>query len=127
MRLPRRLSRALRVLRTAATEQPHPPHSGPTAGQRHPGGRPLVGGLALATTLAAPLAGWAASPSTAQLQALESALNGSDPAALQAVLADGPGIDAALLERRWSTLRQQFPDARWQLTPGSPPRRGSRR
>lgn len=124
MRLPRRLSRALRVLRTAATEQPHPPHAGPTAGRRHPGGRLLVGGLALATTLAAPLAGWAASPSTAQLQALESALNGSDPAALQAVLADGPGIDAALLERRWSTLRQQFPDARWQLTPGSPTQKG---
>lgn len=124
MRLPRRLSRALRVLRTAAAEQPHAPQPGPTAGRRHPGGRLLVGGLALATTLAAPLAGWAASPSTAQLQALESALNGSDPAALQAVLADGPGIDAALLERRWSTLRQQFPDARWQLTPGSPTQKG---
>ena len=124
MRLPRRLSRALRVLRTAAAEQPRPPQPGPTAGRRHPGGRLLVGGLALATTLAAPLAGWAASPSTAQLQALESALNGSDPAALQAVLSDGPGIDAALLERRWSTLRQQFPDARWQLTPGSPTQKG---
>ena len=78
----------------------------------------------MATTLHAPLIAWAASPSTAQLQALQSALNGSDPAALRAVLADGPGIDTALMERRWKALHEQFPDARWQLTPGSPTQKG---
>ena len=78
----------------------------------------------MATTLHAPLIAWAASPSAAQLQALQSALNGSDPAALRAVLADGPGIDTALMERRWKALHEQFPDARWQLTPGSPTQKG---
>jgi len=102
MRPLRRLSRAPRVRALAA----------------------LAGGLALSATLAAPLAARAASPSAAQLQALESALNGSDPAALKGLLSDGPGIDAALMERRWSALRQQFPDARWQLTPGSPTQKG---
>ncbi|QPN65074.1 hypothetical protein H8F25_11465 [Synechococcus sp. CBW1004] len=87
-------------------------------------GRGLAWGLALSAALSAPLAGWAASPSAAQLQALESALNGSDPATLKGLLADGPGIDAALLERRWSALREQFPDARWQLTPGTPTQKG---
>lgn len=118
MRLLRRLFRTPRVQRTVAAGQP------PAPGRCRQAGRLLAGSLALATTLAAPLAGWAASPSAAQLQALESALNGSDPAALQAMLADGPGIDAALLERRWSALRQQFPDARWQLTAGTPTQKG---
>lgn len=118
MRLLRRLFRTPRVQRTAAAGQP------PAPGRRRQAGRLLAGSLALATTLAAPLAGWAASPTAAQLQALESALNGSDPAALQAMLADGPGIDAALLERRWSALRQEFPDARWQLTAGTPTQKG---
>lgn len=120
MRLPRRLSRALPGLRTAAAAQP-PARSGSPARRA---ASLLVGGLALGAILFAPLAGWAASPSPAQLQALEKALNGSDPAALKDLLADGPGIDAALMERRWSALRQQFPDARWQLTAGTPTQKG---
>ena len=80
--------------------------------------------LAAGSGLLAPLAAWAASPGTAQLQALETALNGSDGAALRALLSEGPGLDPALLERRWSTLRQRFPDARWRLTPGSPTQKG---
>jgi hypothetical protein len=83
----------------------------------------LGGGLVISGGLAGPCA-WAASPSSAQLQALESALNGGDPAALRALMSDGPGIDVGLMERRWSTLREQFPDARWQLTPGSPTAKG---
>lgn len=124
MRLPRPFSRALRVLRTDAAEQPQTPQPEPGPGRRRQATSLLGAGLALATTLTAPLTAWAASPSAAQLQSLESALNGSDPAALQAVLADGPGIDTALLERRWSALREQFPDARWQLTAGTPTQKG---
>lgn len=77
----------------------------------------LLHGVALAPARAA-------TPSPALLQALEAALNGKDPAALQALLSSGPGIDPGLLERRWSALRQQFPDARWQLTPGTPTQAG---
>jgi len=125
MRLPRPFCRALSALRTtAAAEQPQEPRPQPARGLRRRVAGLLAGGLALAATLSAPLAAWAASPTTAQLQALESALNGSDPQALRNLLADGPGIDAALLERRWSALRQQFPDARWQLTPGAPTQKG---
>jgi len=124
MRLLRRLSRTLRVLRIHAAERPPAPHTRPTARRDHGASRGLACALALSASLAVPLASWAASPSTEQLQALEKALNGSDAAALRALLAEGPGIDPALLERRWSTLRQQFPDARWQLTPGSPTQKG---
>jgi hypothetical protein len=63
-------------------------------------------------------------PSAAQLQALESALNGSDAAALRAQLETGAGIEPGLLERRWSALRQQFGNARWQLTPAAADRNG---
>ena len=82
--------------------------------------------LVLVALLGAGATPWAraASPSAAQLQALETALNGTDPAALQALLGEGPGIDAGLLQRRWSALRQAFPDARWQLTPGTPTQKG---
>ncbi|MEB3271908.1 MAG: hypothetical protein VKJ44_09740 [Synechococcus sp.] len=66
----------------------------------------------------------AATPTSAQLQALEAALNGRDPAALQALLQPGPGLNPTLLERRWSALRQQFSDARWQLSPGAPTQAG---
>lgn len=124
MRLPRRLSRALRVLRIPAAEQPPTSATRPASNRPLRAGRRLACGLVLSATIGAPLAGWAASPSPAQLQALESALNGSDPTALKTVLADGPGIDAGLMERRWSALRQQFPDARWQLTPGTPTQKG---
>lgn len=123
MRLPRRLFRALPVLRIAAAERQPAPQPRPAA-NRGLAARRRLGCLALSVAISAPLAGWAASPSSAQLQALESALNGSDAAALRALLAEGPGIDPALLERRWSALRQQFPDARWQLTPGNPTQKG---
>ena len=66
----------------------------------------------------------ASAPSAAQLQALESALNGSDAAALRAQLDTGAGIEPGLLERRWSALRQQFGNARWQLTPAAADRNG---
>jgi hypothetical protein len=85
--------------------------------------------LIASTTLAAsglglPVPARAAAPSTAQLQALESALNGSDQAALKAQINSGAGMDPGLIERRWSALRQQFANAHWQLTPGTPDRDG---
>jgi len=73
--------------------------------------------LASAPSLAA-----AAVPTPAQLQALEAALNGS--AELSAVLESGPGLDVTLVELRSRSLKQQFPDARWQLTTGKPLRDG---
>ncbi|MFM7085467.1 MAG: hypothetical protein ACKOXO_00490 [Cyanobium sp.] len=82
--------------------------------------RVAAAGLALAAWLADPAIGRAASPSPSQLQALEAVLNGQDSGALRALLAEGPGLDVALLQRRWSALRQAFPDARWQLSAGSP-------
>lgn len=83
----------------------------------------LTAGLLLAGLAnLAPVA--AQTPSAAQLLALETALNGSDPAALAALLENGPGIDSALLQRRWSSLRQQFPDARWQFSPGAATQNG---
>ena len=124
MRLPRRFIRALRLLRTAAADHPTAPPARQAIRPRRRATTLLAAGLTLGATLAAPLAAWAASPTPAQLQALESALNGSDAAALKGLLADGPGIDASLLERRWSALRQQFPDARWQLTAGTPTQKG---
>lgn len=84
----------------------------------------LGGAVALLLISAALPPAGAAVPTPAQLQALEAALNGSDPAALQALLGNGPGIDAGLLERRWSSLRQRFPDARWQISAGTPTRSG---
>jgi hypothetical protein len=73
--------------------------------------------LASAPSLAA-----AAVPTPAQLQALEAALNGSGE--LSAVLESGPGLDVTLVELRSRSLKQQFPDARWQLTTGKPLRDG---
>ena len=73
--------------------------------------------LASAPSLAA-----AAVPTSAQLQALEAALNGSGE--LTAVLESGPGLDVTLVELRRRSLKQQFPDARWQLTTGKPLRDG---
>jgi hypothetical protein len=94
----------------------------------------LARGMRRWTSLAAGsllLSGWstlapvrAEAPSSVQVQALEQALNGSDPAALAALVDNGPGIDTGLLQRRWSSLRQQFPDARWQLTPGTATQNG---
>lgn len=72
----------------------------------------------------APAAGRAASPSPAQLQALEAALNSSEAAPLAALLEAGPGFDPGDLEKRRSGLRRQFPDLRWQLSAGTPRRDG---
>jgi len=76
-----------------------------------------LAGAGVAPALAAP-------PSPAQLQALESALNSSSDTALAALLQAGPGLDPAQLESRRRLLRQQFPDARWQLRSGTLMRNG---
>ncbi|MFO0119075.1 MAG: hypothetical protein ACK512_03115, partial [Cyanobium sp.] len=59
-------------------------------------------------------------PSAVLLQALESALNARDDAALVALLKSGPGLDPAELRQRRQLLRQQFPDATWQVRAGTP-------
>lgn len=66
----------------------------------------------------------AASPSPEQLQALESALNSDGDRALGALLEAGPDFDPSQLESRRRVLRQQFPNARWALSPGTPLRDG---
>ena len=64
----------------------------------------------------------AAGPSAAQLQALETALNGTGE--LRGAMEDGPGLDVTLVELRRRSVLRQFPDARWQLTTGKPLREG---
>ena len=64
----------------------------------------------------------AAGPNAAQLQALETALNGTGE--LRGAMEDGPGLDVTLVELRRRSLLRQFPDARWQLSPGKPLRDG---
>jgi hypothetical protein len=64
----------------------------------------------------------AAAPSEAQLQALETALNGTGE--LSGVLDNGPGLDITLVQLRRRALLRQFPDARWQLSPGKALRDG---
>ena len=87
-------------------------------------GRFLPRSLAcLAALLASALPALAAAgPSAAQLQALETALNGTGE--LRGVMEDGPGLDVTLVELRRRSLLRQFPDARWQLSPGKPLRDG---
>jgi hypothetical protein len=74
----------------------------------------LVNGLLLSLV---PGAGAAATPSVAQLQALQSALNPGGQG-LAGLLAAGPGLDPTLVELRRRALLKQFPDATWTLTPG---------
>ncbi|MCT0224810.1 hypothetical protein KQ310_06535 [Synechococcus sp. CS-1328] len=69
-------------------------------------------------------AAWAAPPTPALLQALETALNSSASKDLAALLEAGPGFDPNELEARYSSLRQLFPDARWKITPAAPLRDG---
>lgn len=84
---------------------------------------PLVGLAGLVALLGSPLPSLAAAgPSAAQLQALETALNGS--AELGGVLENGPGLDVTLVELRRRSLLRQFPDARWQVGPGKALRDG---
>lgn len=80
-----------------------------------------LAGLAVLLVSALPaLAG--TGPSAAQLQALETALNGTGE--LRGVMEDGPGLDVTLVELRRRSVLRQFPDARWQLTTGKPLRDG---
>ncbi len=87
--------------------------------------------LSLAATLAAitgstlaPLPLRAAPASTALLQSLEAALNGSADQPLAALLQAGPGFDPARILEQRRSLRARFADARWTLTPGTPRRDG---
>jgi hypothetical protein len=66
----------------------------------------------------------AASPTPAQLIALETALNSGDDAALNTLLVPGPGLNPEEVKRRRQQLRQQFPDARWEVKAGPPLRDG---
>jgi len=59
-------------------------------------------------------------PAAALLQALESALNARDDAALGALLKPGPGLDPVELRQRRELLRQQFQDATWRVRVGKP-------
>jgi len=77
----------------------------------------LLGALLLVPILG-PAAVRAASPSPAQLLALEAALNSSDDAALNALLAKGPGLNPEEVKQRRQQLRQHFPDARWEVKTG---------
>ena len=82
--------------------------------------RSLAGLAVLLVSTVPALAG--AGPSAAQLQALETALNGTGE--LRGAMEDGPGLDVTLVELRRRSLLRQFPDARWQLSPGKPLRDG---
>jgi hypothetical protein len=82
--------------------------------------RSLAGLAVLLVSTVPTLAG--AGPSAAQLQALETALNGTGE--LRGAMEDGPGLDVTLVELRRRSVLRQFPDARWQLTTGKPLRDG---
>ena len=82
--------------------------------------RSLAGLAVLLVSTVPALAG--AGPSAAQLQALETALNGTGE--LRGAMEDGPGLDVTLVELRRRSVLRQFPDARWQLTTGKPLRDG---
>ena len=82
--------------------------------------RSLAGLAVLLVSTLPALAG--AGPSAAQLQALETALNGTGE--LRGAMEDGPGLDVTLVELRRRSVLRQFPDARWQLTTGKPLRDG---
>lgn len=82
--------------------------------------RSLAGLAVLLVSTVPALAG--AGPSASQLQALETALNGTGE--LRGAMEDGPGLDVTLVELRRRSVLRQFPDARWQLTTGKPLRDG---
>jgi hypothetical protein len=84
----------------------------------------VLGALLASAALAGAAPARADAPSPAQIQALESALNSNSDAALAALLKPGPGLDPAQMESRRRLLREQFPDARWQLSSGMPLRDG---
>jgi hypothetical protein len=86
--------------------------------------RPLLPSLLAAAVLSCTPAVRAAAPTPALLQNLETALNSGNAGSLAALVEAGPGLDPAQLETRYRTLRSRFPDARWQVSPGSPLRDG---
>jgi len=61
----------------------------------------------------------AAAPSAALLQSLEAALNSGSTGNVSSLLKAGVGLDPVQLEARYGALRARFPDARWQVSPGS--------
>jgi hypothetical protein len=84
---------------------------------------PILGLASLMALLGSALPAHASTgPSAAQLQALETALNGNG--VLSGVLENGPGLDVTLVELRRRSLLRQFPDARWQLSAGKALRDG---
>lgn len=86
--------------------------------------RPLLPSLLAAAALSFPQGVRAAPPTPALLQSLEAALNSGNAGNLATLVEAGPGLDPAQLEARYRTLRSRFPDARWQVSPGSPLRDG---
>ncbi len=74
--------------------------------------------LSAAPVLSPAPAALAEPPAPALLQSLESALNSGNPASLGNLVVAGPGLDPSDLEARYGLLRDRFPDARWQVTPG---------
>jgi hypothetical protein len=84
----------------------------------------LLGLAVAATGVAAGRPAQAAPPSPAQLQALEAALNATDDAPLAGLLEAGPGLDPVRLQSQRRHLRGEFPDARWQVSAGTPLRDG---
>ncbi|MBM5815967.1 MAG: hypothetical protein FJ083_05075 [Cyanobacteria bacterium K_Offshore_surface_m2_239] len=83
----------------------------------------LLGALLLVPVLG-PVVARAASPTPAQLVALETALNSGDDSALSSLLIQGPGLNPDDVKRRRQLLRQQFPDLRWEVRNGPPLRDG---
>jgi hypothetical protein len=77
----------------------------------------LLGALLLVPAMG-PLAARAASPTPAQLLALEAALNSGDDVALNALLSNGPGLNPNAVIQRRQQLKESFPNARWQLKTG---------
>ncbi len=84
----------------------------------------LLGALLAVAGFGVGVPGRAAAPSPTQLQALEAALNSTDEAALGGLLQAGPGLEPGQLQTRHRFLRKEFPDARWQVRPGSALRDG---
>jgi len=108
----------LGALLAGAAVQPLMPVGAARAAMPQPGSA----GVSPAGSLGAGAVSQAVPP--AQLQALESALNARDDAALSSLLKPGPGLDPVLLRQRRQVLRQHFPDASWTVRAGSPLRDG---
>jgi hypothetical protein len=84
----------------------------------------LLLGALLLVPVVGPAAARAASPTPAQLLALQTALNSGDDSALNTLLSPGPGLNPEEVKRRRQQLRQQFPNALWEVKAGPPLRDG---